>query len=70
MRARVDAAAVGETIEVPDSEWTAIEPEFRRPMPAIFQPAWYVALEDHARAWLDAPSKRPAVLVASAPAAS
>jgi len=47
-------------VEITEDEWKMAEPQFRRP--SALSPAFVLNAESHLRAWLDAPSKRPAVL--------
>lgn len=62
IRENVDRAAVGSTIELSDDEWKLIEPHMRRPNAQAYGAAWVFSAEEHQRAWLDAPSKRPAMM--------
>lgn len=62
--ARFEAVKPGEVVELSDAQWEIVAPEFKRPTAQAFGTPWIFCGEPHMRAWLDAPTKRPAVMVA------
>jgi hypothetical protein len=61
-KAKIEATKPTEWIELTEQQWKIVEPVFRRPETVNFGVAWCFSAETHIRSWLDAPSKKPAVL--------
>lgn len=66
VRRKTDTATPGKTLVLDDDDWELLAPEFRRVNAQLFGLPWALCAEDHIRAILDAPTKPPAVFVASA----
>jgi hypothetical protein len=62
LRDRFAAARELDFVPVDQAEYDALLPEFKRP--TAFAPTYILAAEEHIRAWVDAPEKLPAVVVA------
>jgi len=65
LRRKIDEAQVGSILELTESEFRILEPEFRRPNGQVFGIDWLFSAASHVKAVLQATAEKPTVMLSS-----